>query len=168
MPADTQGRGRSVHPPAGAASVIAVVNRPTLNNGWLYVLFPALCSSLVLLIIAYIFNNLYKGQKCVRTLPSAASACAFECGRTHAGTVGLQIHISAGRLSATCAPHGRSIVRSDGPPSGGASRRLCHRRRPVAAQCQWGMLRPCRQPATFRAPLKPCSPPTANAQSSTR
>jgi len=54
----------TVHPPAGATALIAVLSHPPLlGAGFLYVVFPILSGSLMLLAVALIVNNIpEKGQ----------------------------------------------------------------------------------------------------------
>lgn len=50
---------RSLHPPGGATALIAIIGSEKVKNlGYLYVLSPVLTGSLILLIVAYVFNNL--------------------------------------------------------------------------------------------------------------
>lgn len=50
---------RSLHPPGGATALIAIIGSEKVKNlGYLYVFSPVLTGSLILLIVALIFNNL--------------------------------------------------------------------------------------------------------------
>jgi CBS-domain-containing membrane protein len=49
---------KSLHPPGGASALIAVVGSESLQElGWWYILFPVLSGSLVLFVVALVFNN---------------------------------------------------------------------------------------------------------------
>jgi CBS domain-containing membrane protein len=49
---------KTIHPPGGATALIAVIGSEKIKNlGYLYVLSPVLTGSLILLIVALIFNN---------------------------------------------------------------------------------------------------------------
>jgi CBS-domain-containing membrane protein len=53
-----QERTRTVHPPGGATSLIAVLGpAPVHDAGWLYVLFPACFAAVVLVLVAFVFNR---------------------------------------------------------------------------------------------------------------
>lgn len=50
---------RTLHPPGGATALIAVASGTQISNmGYVYVLTPVLSGSLILLIVALIFNNI--------------------------------------------------------------------------------------------------------------
>ena len=52
---------KTLHPPGGATALIAVIGSEKIKNlGYLYVLSPVLTGVLILLVFAYIFNNLTK------------------------------------------------------------------------------------------------------------
>jgi CBS-domain-containing membrane protein len=55
---------KTVHPPAGATALIAVIGGPKVHSlGFLYPLLPAGAGALVLLLVALIVNNLSKNRK---------------------------------------------------------------------------------------------------------
>jgi len=55
---------RTVHPPGGATSLIAVIGSDTIHQlGFLYVLIPILSGALIMLAVALIFNNTVKWRK---------------------------------------------------------------------------------------------------------
>ena len=55
---------KTLHPPGGATALIAVIGSEKVKSlGYLYVLSPVLSGSLILLVIALIFNNLTKNRK---------------------------------------------------------------------------------------------------------
>jgi CBS domain-containing membrane protein len=50
---------KTLHPPGGATALIAVIGSEKIKNlGYLYVLSPVLSGTIILLIVALIFNNL--------------------------------------------------------------------------------------------------------------
>ncbi|WP_421889671.1 HPP family protein [Marinoscillum sp.] len=50
---------KTMHPPGGATALIAVIgSEDILNLGWRYILFPVLSGALILLIVAFVFNNI--------------------------------------------------------------------------------------------------------------
>lgn len=55
---------RSLHPPAGATALIAIIGAPKIHQlGYWYILSPVLTGALILLIIALIINNLSSNPK---------------------------------------------------------------------------------------------------------
>lgn len=55
---------KTLHPPGGATALIAVIGGEKIRAmGLLYVVFPAALSSLIILAIAVLFNNLIKNRK---------------------------------------------------------------------------------------------------------
>lgn len=55
---------RTLHPPGGATALIAVIGGASVNElGFLYAFAPVLVSSLVLLIVALVVNNLSSNPK---------------------------------------------------------------------------------------------------------
>ncbi|MBI3235558.1 MAG: HPP family protein [Bacteroidetes bacterium] len=55
---------KTLHPPGGATALIAVIGSEKIKNlGYIYVLSPVLTGSLILLIIALIFNNLTPNRR---------------------------------------------------------------------------------------------------------
>lgn len=55
---------KTLHPPGGATALIAVIGSEKVKAlGYLYVLTPVLSSTLILLVVALIFNNLTKNRK---------------------------------------------------------------------------------------------------------
>lgn len=55
---------KTLHPPGGAAALIAVIGTEKIHDlGYYYVLSPVLTGSLILLITALIFNNMTKDRK---------------------------------------------------------------------------------------------------------
>lgn len=55
---------RTLHPPGGATALIAVIGGDQIRSmGLLYVVFPAAVSSLILLAVAVLFNNLIESRK---------------------------------------------------------------------------------------------------------
>jgi CBS-domain-containing membrane protein len=64
---------KTLHPPGGATALIAIIGTEKIKAlGYLYVLFPALSGSLILLIVALFFNNItsfrnYPKDKFLRT-----------------------------------------------------------------------------------------------------
>lgn len=53
----------TLHPPGGATALIAVIGSPKIHElGYTYVIFPVLSSTLVMLVIALIINNLPKNS----------------------------------------------------------------------------------------------------------
>ena len=55
---------KSLHPPGGATALIAVIGSEKIKTlGYLYVLSPVLTGSLILFIVALIFNNITKHRK---------------------------------------------------------------------------------------------------------
>lgn len=52
---------KTLHPPGGATALIAIIGTENIKNlGYFYVLSPVLSGSLILLIVALIFNNMTK------------------------------------------------------------------------------------------------------------
>ncbi|MEQ8471708.1 MAG: HPP family protein [Marinoscillum sp.] len=50
---------RTLHPPGGATALIAVMGSDSIQEmGWWYVLFPVLSGTLILFMVALIFNNI--------------------------------------------------------------------------------------------------------------
>lgn len=64
---------KTLHPPGGATALIAIIGTEKIKAlGYLYVLFPVLSGSLILLIVALFFNNItthrnYPKDKYLRT-----------------------------------------------------------------------------------------------------
>lgn len=55
---------KTLHPPGGATALIAVIGTEKIQElGYLYVLSPVLSGTLILLIIAIIFNNISSSRK---------------------------------------------------------------------------------------------------------
>lgn len=55
---------KSLHPPGGATALIAVIGSEKIKTlGYFYVISPVLSGSLILLIVALIFNNVTKHRK---------------------------------------------------------------------------------------------------------
>jgi CBS domain-containing membrane protein len=55
---------KTLHPPGGATALIAVIGSEKIKNlGYLYVISPVLTGSLILLIVALIFNNMTPNRK---------------------------------------------------------------------------------------------------------
>ena len=55
---------KTLHPPGGATALIAVIGSKNVHDlGFLYAIFPAGASAVVLLLIALIVNNLAKDRK---------------------------------------------------------------------------------------------------------
>ena len=55
---------KTVHPPAGATSLIPVISGPKIQAmGYFYVLMPVAAGALILLIVALLFNNIPKTRK---------------------------------------------------------------------------------------------------------
>lgn len=55
---------KTLHPPGGATALIAVIGGEKIKAmGFLYVIFPTAISSLILLVIAVLFNNLINSRK---------------------------------------------------------------------------------------------------------
>jgi CBS-domain-containing membrane protein len=55
---------KTLHPPAGATSLIAVIGGAKINAmGYFYVLMPVGAGALILLVVALIFNNIPKTRK---------------------------------------------------------------------------------------------------------
>ncbi|MBN8697328.1 MAG: HPP family protein [Bacteroidetes bacterium] len=55
---------KTLHPPGGATSLIAVIGTEKIKAlGYMYVLSPVLSGAVILLIVALIFNNLTKDRK---------------------------------------------------------------------------------------------------------
>jgi CBS-domain-containing membrane protein len=55
---------KTLHPPGGATALIAVTGGAKISAlGYMYVLSPVLSGSLILLVIALIFNNMTPGRK---------------------------------------------------------------------------------------------------------
>lgn len=55
---------KTLHPPGGAAALIAIIGTDRVKElGYLYVLSPVLTGTLILLVVALIFNNLTPNRK---------------------------------------------------------------------------------------------------------
>ena len=55
---------RSLHPPAGATALIAVIGAPKIHQlGYWYILSPVLTGALILLMVALVINNLSSNSK---------------------------------------------------------------------------------------------------------
>lgn len=55
---------KTLHPPGGATALIAVIGSEKIQSlGFLYILSPVLSGSLILLVVALIFNNLTPNRK---------------------------------------------------------------------------------------------------------
>ncbi len=55
---------RTLHPPAAATALIAVIGSPTIHNsGYLYVLVSATAAPLILLVVALLVNNIPKSRR---------------------------------------------------------------------------------------------------------
>ncbi len=55
---------KTLHPPGGAAALIAIIGTDKVKHlGFLYVLSPVLSGTLILLVVALIFNNLIPSRK---------------------------------------------------------------------------------------------------------
>lgn len=55
---------KTLHPPGGATALIAVTGTPKIQAlGYLYVLSPVLTGSLILLIVALVFNNMTSSRR---------------------------------------------------------------------------------------------------------
>ncbi|MBL7911756.1 MAG: HPP family protein [Bacteroidia bacterium] len=55
---------KTLHPPGGATALIAVIGSEKIKAlGYLYVLSPVLSGSLILLLVALVFNNLTENRK---------------------------------------------------------------------------------------------------------
>lgn len=55
---------KTLHPPGGATALIAIIGGEKIRAmGFLYVIFPAGLSSLILLIVAVLFNNMIETRK---------------------------------------------------------------------------------------------------------
>lgn len=55
---------KTLHPPGGATALIAVIGSEKIKAlGYLYVLSPVLSGSLILLVVALVFNNLTENRK---------------------------------------------------------------------------------------------------------
>ncbi|GGD57674.1 membrane protein [Emticicia aquatilis] len=55
---------KTLHPPGGAAALIAIIGTDKVKQlGYLYVLTPVLTGTLILLIVALVFNNLTPNRK---------------------------------------------------------------------------------------------------------
>jgi CBS domain-containing membrane protein len=54
---------KTLHPPGGATALIAVIGSEKIKNlGYIYVLSPVLTGSLILLCVAFIFNNITENR----------------------------------------------------------------------------------------------------------
>jgi CBS domain-containing membrane protein len=54
---------KTLHPPGGATALIAVIGSEKIKAlGFLYVLSPVFSGSLILLLVAFIFNNVTKNR----------------------------------------------------------------------------------------------------------
>lgn len=74
---------KTLHPPGGATALIAATGSPQiLSLGYWYVLSPVLSGSLILLIIALVFNNLTKNRK-YPVQPLASSFARFRRKRNN-------------------------------------------------------------------------------------
>lgn len=55
---------KTLHPPGGATALIAVLGGEKIHNlGYLYVLMPVAAGTLILLLVALLFNNLLKTRR---------------------------------------------------------------------------------------------------------
>lgn len=55
---------KTLHPPGGAAALIAIIGTDKVKElGYLYVLSPVLTGTLILLVVALVFNNLTPNRK---------------------------------------------------------------------------------------------------------
>lgn len=55
---------RTLHPPAGATALIAVIGSPEIHKmGFLFVLMPATVGPLIMLVVALLVNNLPKSRR---------------------------------------------------------------------------------------------------------
>lgn len=55
---------KTLHPPGGATALIAVIGSETIQElGYLYVLTPVLSGTLILFVVALIFNNITKHRR---------------------------------------------------------------------------------------------------------
>ena len=55
---------KTLHPPGGAAALIAIIGTDKVKQlGYLYVLSPVLTGTLILLVVALVFNNLTPNRK---------------------------------------------------------------------------------------------------------
>ncbi len=55
---------KTLHPPGGATALIAVIGSEKVKAlGYIYVLSPVLTGSIILLIVALVFNNITKNRK---------------------------------------------------------------------------------------------------------
>jgi CBS-domain-containing membrane protein len=55
---------KTLHPPGGATALIAVIGGEKIRQmGLLYVVFPAALSSMILLIVAVLFNNMINSRR---------------------------------------------------------------------------------------------------------
>jgi CBS-domain-containing membrane protein len=52
-----------VHPPAGANPLVILLTANTIHYDWSFLLFPVLTGSIVLVLIAYVVNNVNASQK---------------------------------------------------------------------------------------------------------
>ena len=63
-PLDSRNVIQTIHPPGGATALIAVIGSAKIKSlGYLYVLSPVLTGSLILLLVALIFNNMTNHRK---------------------------------------------------------------------------------------------------------
>jgi len=55
---------KTIHPPGGATALIAVIGSAKIKSlGYIFVLFPVLSGSLIMLVVALVFNNMTKNRK---------------------------------------------------------------------------------------------------------
>lgn len=55
---------KTLHPPGGATALIAIIGSPKIKElGYLYVLSPVLTGSLILFVVAFLFNNMTPNRK---------------------------------------------------------------------------------------------------------
>ena len=53
-----------MHPPGGATALIAVIGTEKIHDlGYFFVVYPVLAGSLILLLVALIFNNITPNRK---------------------------------------------------------------------------------------------------------
>jgi CBS-domain-containing membrane protein len=55
---------RTLHPPGGAAALIAVIGGDRIHDlGFMYALFPVGGGAVILLVVALLFNNIPKSRR---------------------------------------------------------------------------------------------------------
>ena len=65
---------KTLHPPAGATSLIAVIGGPKIQAmGYFYALMPVAAGALILLIVALVFNNIPQDPEVPRILALAVN-----------------------------------------------------------------------------------------------